>query len=193
MTVRAEILRRILPIPESIIIEADEYISTLAAVLSEVSILEETLTFYRIHSGNMYQLSGFKKGSVDRKRKSLEFLVRSLAETLLQTGLAKDAVRAVLEPIQAEADMLRLQVDGGFPWETVFTEWKFYRIVHEDAPVSHLLFKFMTLIPALLCPPRLYYSFRRKLAANMFYLRMRKIFFPIPQPQHITRSRRCSS
>ncbi len=62
MTVRAEILRSILPIPESIIIEADEYIFTLAAALSEVSILGEALTFYRIHGGNLYQITGFQQG-----------------------------------------------------------------------------------------------------------------------------------
>ena len=60
MTVHAEILRRILPIPETIIIEADEYVFTLAAVMSEVSILGKALTFYRIHSGNLYQMTGFR-------------------------------------------------------------------------------------------------------------------------------------
>ena len=58
MTVRTEILRKILPVPESIVIEADEYIFTLAAALSAVSILGEPLTFYRIHGGNLFQLSG---------------------------------------------------------------------------------------------------------------------------------------
>ena len=102
-------------------------------------------------------------------------------------------MNAAIEAVQAEADQLRLQVVGGFPWETVRTEWKFYRIVHEDAPIAHRLFKCASLLPALLFPPRLYYSLRRKLAANVFYLRMRKSFFPIPQPQHVTRSRRYSS
>ena len=64
MTVRAEILRRILPIPEAIVIEADEYIFTLAAALSEVSILGEALTFYRIHAGNLFQVTGFQKGPI---------------------------------------------------------------------------------------------------------------------------------
>jgi glycosyltransferase involved in cell wall biosynthesis len=193
MTVRAEILRRILPVPEPIVIEADEYIFTLAAALSDVSILGEALTFYRIHVGNLYQMTGFQKGPSQRKRTSLEHLASALSEKLSQLGLKDDAVSAAVEPVQAEADLLRLQTDGGFPWKTVRTEWKFYRIVHEDASVAHQLFKCASLLPALLVPPRLYYSLRRKLAANLFYLRMRKSFFPIPQPQHVTRSRRCSS
>jgi len=193
MTVRAEILRKILPIPESIAIEADEYIFTLAAAFSVVSILGEPLTFYRIHAGNLFQLSGFRKEPILRKQKSLEFLAQALSEKLSQLGLAKDVVRAVVETVQAEADILRLQITGGFPWETVRTEWKFYRIVHEDGSLSHKIFKFFSLAPALLCPPRMYYNLRRKLAANMLYLRARKIFFPVPEPQHVTRSRRYNS
>ena len=193
LTVRAEILRNILPIPEAIVIEADEYIFTLGAALSEVLILGRALTFYRIHAGNLYQISGFKKDSMCRKRKSLEFLVRSLSERLLNIGLAIDTVEATLEPVQAEADLLRLQTEGGYSWETVRTEWAFYRIVHENGPLSHFLFKLITLVPALLCPPRLYYSFRRKLAANGFYMRTRRLLFPIPEPEHVTRSRRYTS
>jgi glycosyltransferase involved in cell wall biosynthesis len=193
MTVRAQILRRILPVPESIVIEADEYIFTLAAALSEASIVGEALTFYRIHSGNLFQVSGFQSGPLLRKRKCLEHLASALTAMLLQLGLQRKIVEAAIDAVQAEADQLRLQQDGGFPWETVRTEWKFYRIVHEDAAFSHRLFKFATLFPALLIPPRVYYGLRRRLAANALYLRVRKSFFPIPQSQHLTRSRRYSS
>lgn len=193
MTVRAEILRMILPVPESIIIEADEYIFTLAAAFSVVSILGEPLTFYRIHTGNLFQLSGFKKESMLRKQKSIEILAQAISERLSRFGLAKNAIKAVVEAVQLEADLLRLQLEGGYPWETVRTEWKFYRIVHEDGPVSHMIFKCVSLAPAFFCPPRLYYNFRRKLAANGLYLRARKIFFPVPEPRHVTRSRRYSS
>jgi glycosyltransferase involved in cell wall biosynthesis len=190
MTVRAEILRRILPIPESIVIEADEYIFTLAAAFSVVSILGEPLTFYRIHDGNLFQLSGFTKESILRKQKSIDILAQAISERLSQFGLAKDVVKAVVETVQVEAAILRLQITGGFPWETARAEWKFYEIVHEDGSLSHKIFKFVTLAPALLCPPRLYYNLRRKLAANAFYLRARRVFFPVPEPQHVTRSRR---
>jgi glycosyltransferase involved in cell wall biosynthesis len=193
MTVRAEILRKILPVPESIVIEADEYIFTLAAAFSVVTILGEPLTFYRIHAGNLFQLSGFNKKSIFRKQKSIEILAEAISERLSQFGLAKDIVKAVVETVQVEAAILRLQITGGFPWETARAEWKFYRIVHEDGPLSHKIFKFVSLAPALLCPPRLYYNLRRKLAANEFYLRARKIVFPVPEPRHLTRSRRCSS
>jgi len=193
MTVRAEILRKILPVPEALIIEADEYIFTLAAALSVVSILGEPLTFYRIHGGNLFQISGLSKESMLRKQKSMESLAQALAARLFAFGTPKDAIDAVVETVQAEADLLRLQVTGGFPWETFSTEWTFYRIVHEDGTLSHRIFKFASLVPALFCPPRMYYNLRRSFAANEFYMKARKVFFPVPEPRHVTRSRRCSS
>jgi hypothetical protein len=190
MTVRASILKKILPVPESIVIEADEYIFTLAAALSTVLILAEPLTFYRIHGGNLFQLSGFKKESVLRKQKSMEILARALSEGLAQLGLARNAIEAVVEAVQLEADLLRLQSKGGFPWETVRAEWKFYGIVHQDGTLSHRIFKLASLVPALFCPPSFYYQVRRRLAENKFYLGARRFFFPFPEPRHVTRSRR---
>jgi glycosyltransferase involved in cell wall biosynthesis len=193
MTVRADILRRILPIPESIVIEADEYIFTLAASLSDVLILGEALTFYRIHAGNLFQVSGFQKTSLLRKQKSLQALASALAHKLDEFGLTPQVARAVYDHVQMEADQLRLQIGGGHSWETVRTEWKFYRVVHEDAPLSHRAFKFASLVPALFVPPALYYSLRRKLGASAFYGRIRKSFFPVPKPQHVTHARKPSS
>jgi glycosyltransferase involved in cell wall biosynthesis len=188
MTVRTEILRKILPIPESIVIEADEYIFTLAAALSVVSVLPEPLTYYRIHGGNLFQLSEFNREGVLRKQRSIEILAQAIAGRLTEFGLAKDAVAAVVEAVQLEADLLRLQAKGGFPWETARAEWKFYRIVHQDGSIPHRIFKLASLVPALFCPPRLYYRVRRKFAANQFYLNARKVVFPIPEPRHVTRS-----
>jgi len=46
--VRADVLRRLLPVPEAIRIEADEFVFTMAAALAEVYILPEALFHYRI-------------------------------------------------------------------------------------------------------------------------------------------------
>jgi glycosyltransferase involved in cell wall biosynthesis len=193
MTVRAEILRKILPIPEQIVIEADEFIFTLAAALSEVSVLGQAFTFYRIHAGNLYQVTGFKRDSLTRKQKSMESLASALSARLIELGLAKDIVHAVCEHVQVDADQLKLQVGSGYPWETVLTEWKLYRIVNETASVSHRSFKIVSLIPALLLPPATYYRLRRGLVANEFYLRARKFIFPIPKAQHLIHTRRSGS
>ncbi len=193
MTVRAEVLRKILPVPDALIIEADEYIFTLAAALSVVSILGEPLTFYRIHGGNLFQLSANSKESMLRKQKCMESLAQAIAARLSSFGTAKDATGAVAEAVQAEADLTRLQLSGGLPWETFSAEWKFYRIVHEDGTLPHRIFKLASLVPALFCPPRMYYNLRRKFATNEFFMKARKVFFPVPEPQHVIRSRRSAS
>jgi glycosyltransferase involved in cell wall biosynthesis len=56
MTARADVLRQIVPIPESLKIQADEYLFTLAAALCEVRILPEPLFYYRMHDSNAYQI-----------------------------------------------------------------------------------------------------------------------------------------
>ena len=58
MTIRKELLRRILPVPEGLSIEADEYLFTLSAVLADALILPEALTYYRLHGANLYQMAG---------------------------------------------------------------------------------------------------------------------------------------
>ncbi len=193
MTVRTEILRSILPIPEQIVIEADEYIFTLAAAFSAACVLSEPLTFYRIHGGNLFQITGLNRGSLLRKQRSIEALTLALREKLAAAGLPGGVVTNVVDAVKLEADLLRLRLLGGSPWEMVRAEWKFYRIVHEDAPVSHMFFKLAVLIPALFCPPRLYYDLRQKLIGNRAYLRARKLVFPVPEPRHIARSRRLPS
>ena len=49
MAIRGDFLRRIGAVPESLLVQADEYLFTLASVLSGVQILPETLTYYRLH------------------------------------------------------------------------------------------------------------------------------------------------
>lgn len=42
-TIRTSILKKVLPVPETIRIEADEFVFTMAAALGEVEILPEAL------------------------------------------------------------------------------------------------------------------------------------------------------
>ena len=187
-TIRARILRKLLPVPETIRIEADEFVFTMAAALGEVEILPEALFFYRLHRGNFFSQQGFNEGSVRRKQESIAELAKKLAERLPETGASKEAINAVVHAVQVEADQLRLSVDGGFPWETVTTELAMYRLLHEAAPWPHRGFKYATLLPAYLVPPRIYYTVRRWLAGSDWYIRARQVVFRVPQPGHLKRS-----
>src|SRR5437899_5463222 len=52
VTIRKSVLERILPIPEALVVEADEFMSTVAAAISGAVALDQMLTHYRLHPGN---------------------------------------------------------------------------------------------------------------------------------------------
>ncbi len=188
MTLRSDLLRRILPVPEALTIEADEYLFTLAAALSEASILPEALTFYRLHEGNSFQLWGFDEGKLRRKQQILACLAAALDTTLRREGLAPAVVRAITEVISTEADQLRLTLDGGFPWETVETKYRLDRIMNERAWAARRIYKLATLLPALFLPPQLFYRLRSRIAQNGFYIRAKKTLLPDSPFPHVTQT-----
>ncbi|HXM10366.1 MAG TPA: glycosyltransferase family A protein [Terriglobales bacterium] len=193
MTVRSAVLATIGLIPESIAIEADEYIFTLAAVLTDALILPETLTYYRLHDANAFQVAEYDPKRLHKKQVVLAALAQGLKARLANIDVEPQAERALTDMVQAEADQLSLQLNGGWSWNTVRTEWTIYRALHDDAPISHRVFKVLTLLPAFALPPRTYYAVRRRLIYNNLYLRARARWLPIPKSSHIGKEVRTSS
>jgi glycosyltransferase involved in cell wall biosynthesis len=193
MTIRADLLRRIGAVPEEIEIQADEYLFTLAAVVMGAHILPEALTYYRLHEGNNFQLASGDPQKLRRKQKSLAILARSLSQQLENLGTDPQVRRTVIEYTQASADQLRLVIDGGWPWETLRTEWKIYEILHPEARFSHRIFKLLILFAALVMPPRRFYKLQRSLAQNGFYRRARARWLPVPEMEHIQKDWRTES
>ena len=185
MTIRTDLLRRIGPIPAEIVIQADEYLFTLAAVMAGVRILPETLTYYRLHEGNSFQTTGYDTQKLRRKQSSLAALATTLSQRLTDLGIEPAVRHAVIDYTQASADRLRLTLDGGWPWQTAYTEWTLYRILHPEASFSHRVFKSFILLGALLTPPRLFYSAQSKLAQSSLYKSARHRFLPVPEMPHI--------
>jgi glycosyltransferase involved in cell wall biosynthesis len=188
MTIRADLLHRIGPVPEAIVIQADEYLFTLAAVLATAQILPEALTYYRLHERNSFQLASHDPQKLRGKQKSLAILAISLLERLENLGIDPQVRCSVIEYTQASADQLRLGLDGGWPWETAKTEWKIYEILHPEARLSHRLFKLMILLGALVTSPRTFYSVQRTLAQNSLYQRARARWLPVPEMEHIKKN-----
>ena len=185
MVIRAGLMRRILPVPEELRIQADEFLFTLAAVLEPVAILPEPLLFYRIHGGNNFQLSSADPGLARRKQAILAHIARTLSVRLREMGVSEQVHSILVEILQAEALQMRLMQDGGWPWETVKTERKIYEVMHPDAPVSHRVFKVANLLPAMVLPPKVYYGIRGRLSKSRLYLRARKRWLPVPEPRHV--------
>ena len=188
MAIRSELVRRILPVPEALVIEADEYIFTLAAVLSEVIILLDPLTCYVLHGSNLYVSSGSGTAGLRRKQKVLAALASSLNESLRTRGVSKEVIGCIVEIIQTEADQLSLMLDGGSPWQTFRAENKVFEVLHGDASKSQHFFRALSMIPALLLPPRWFYAGRNWLGRSDWYRSLRKKALPIPQITSVTPS-----
>jgi hypothetical protein len=181
LTLRSSVARRILPVPQALTIEADEYLFTLGAALTDSVILTEPLTHYRIHGANLFMAPSAFAGGERRKAHAISTLAFELRRTLPATGAPPDAIGAVLELVDAEAAQLRLALDGGYPWETFRAETALYRIQHPDALWKSRAFRAVSMVPALLLPPRWFYASRRWLGAQSWYKRARRDLLPVPQ------------
>jgi glycosyltransferase involved in cell wall biosynthesis len=185
MAVRRTLLQQILPIPAEIQIQADEYIYTLASVLMPMRILPEPLTFYRVHDNNAFYMLNANPERLRHKQKSLAALAKTLSQRLAQLGVTPNVRGALLDYTQASADQLRLSLDGGWPWETLNTEWKVYRLTRPNATAAHRVFKSLALLTALFVSPKKFYQTQKALAHSGFYRRLRERWLPFPEMEHV--------
>lgn len=188
MTIRTRVLNLIGPVPESIRVQADEYLSTLAAVLAGCQILAEPLTYYRLHELNAFQGVRFGSPQMWNKQQSLAALAENLSEQIKMHGVDERTCRALVQYTEASAKQLRLAMRGGWPWETARAEWSIYRVAHPDAPLPHRLFKSLTLLGALAVSPKFFYRVQRTLAQSGLYRGARKRLLPAPEMLHIQKT-----
>src|SRR5271169_864124 len=101
---RRSVLKGILPIPETITIQADGYIQALALFLAPVAAIDEPLGVYRFHGSNLYFLSQAEKDrdkDMERRKRralTLRAIVHGLKEWFRshEYDLAQPTVRATL-------------------------------------------------------------------------------------------------
>lgn len=193
MAYRAELLRRIGQVPESLIFEADEFLFTLGALFSDVLLLREPLTFYRIHGGNLFQTSDATGAALRRKLNVIAALSDSLQQRFAGENTPPEISKAIIESIDLEAGMLRVALGEGSSREAFRTQARSYRIMHEHASLPRRLLKYASLLPALLLSPKTFNSFQQKLLANRFYKWARHRVLPNLRPTHVDRHGEWSS
>jgi hypothetical protein len=187
MAYRRETLSRIGFVPESLKFEADEYLFTLAGLFAAVVILPKSFTFYRIHDKNLFQITSGDIPAIRRKQQVLTALAQALRDKLNQCRVPIEIVNTICECAEIEADVLRLELDSGFPWETVSTELRIMRVFHSDASIWQHLFSLARLVPAALIPASTYYRWRRQLSSLRIYQAFRQRLMPFPVPNHVER------
>jgi hypothetical protein len=189
MTFRTEVLRRVGAVPEALRVQADEYLFTVGAALTEVLILREPLTFYRLHESNAFQVGDGNVEALRRKQGVLAALAESLRNKLGEMNLSEGAIGIVVDSVKTESDLIRLTMENGWPPETLRAELQNYRIMHEHASLFHWAFKCVTLLPACVLPSQVYYSLRNRISGNGLYRKAREKWLPFPEPGHVDRYR----
>jgi glycosyltransferase involved in cell wall biosynthesis len=163
---RKDVLQQVLPLPEALVFEADEFLFTTVAAVADVLVLRQSLTYYRLHANNLFQFHAHDEAKTRQKQRVLEGLVRTLPRTLRRLGAPAEAIAAVIEPIWVDAERLRLSLDGGMPWETYQVEKAAFRLACRHASPGYRVLKSAFLALGLVLPPRQFFRLRQWYAAK---------------------------
>lgn len=160
LTIRKAVLDRILPIPEQVVVEADEYIFTLAPAIAPAIVLSQPLFYYRFHDNNLFMIQSPDPVKQRCKQASLAALANTLPGALTKLGVSQDVIDAVLEPTRVEAERMKLSIEGGKPWRTFAVERTSFSLDYRHVSPAYRLFKWVTLSLTLITPPRRFYRMR---------------------------------
>jgi Glycosyl transferase family 2 len=163
---RRNLLEQVLPIPEVLRFEADEYIWTLVVASTDALVLDLPLFFYRFHAANNFMQRCHDKLLLQRRRDVMEGLLNHLPARLKSLGLPQDIVAIVMEQIQIDVRRLRLLLDGGMSWETYSVEQAEMRRSYRSTTLGYRIYKQLSLLLALALPPRRFYQLREWYATN---------------------------
>ncbi|MEO1389785.1 MAG: glycosyltransferase [Cyanobacteria bacterium J06634_6] len=168
-TARKSLLEGILPVPDDLVVEADEFMFTLAAATVPTIILSECLTYYRLHGNNLYQFSHYDEAKLRRKNQVHQSLLRNLPPKMTALGLSADAIQETLKLTWIDAERGRLALEGGSPWET----WRVEHIADQrnlaTSSWKKLFFEYAVLALALLLPPQIFYRLRRSYSEQSLF------------------------
>jgi glycosyltransferase involved in cell wall biosynthesis len=160
VTIRRDVVSRVLPVPEQIVVEADEFVSIMSAAYSAAGLIQEPLTFYRLHSENLFQVRTKDEVKQRRIQKALAALADELRIRLASAAMAPGIIDAIVKPLDVGSKRLRLMLDGGSPWETFQAERDEFQIAYKKGSAGYWLFKGFVLACALALPPRKFYQLR---------------------------------
>ena len=160
LAMRKNVCLRILPLPEQLVIEADEFLVTLAVALSGCIVLENPLTNYRLHAGNLYQFTEFSETKLERKCASLTCLVKELPPRLSESGASAAVIQFLTMPNWIQATRSRLALGNGHVWETARVEHLAFRHAYSHASFGYHIFHTAVLAAACVVPPRVFYRLR---------------------------------
>ncbi|MBI4913950.1 MAG: glycosyltransferase family 2 protein [Acidobacteria bacterium] len=160
MAGRTRLFRELLPVPEALTIEADEYFFTLLPALVDAVILPEALCYYRLHPGNLYQFHGKDPQRQKRKVMAHECLATSIPAKLDEFDVPLEAKELIIESVRMEAHRLRIMVGGGPPGSAYSAERWAFRERQATGERIGILFRGVVLAMAACLPAKWFYRLR---------------------------------
>ena len=160
-TVRRSVLDECLPLPETLIFDADAPIA-MAATAHGALLLDQPLFYYRIHSNNLVGGIDQNDGSGLRRKYEMGDEMFGVAyRMLLRMGVPPESVSAFLDEEWVFLTRHMLRVCGGSRIKTFQTEMRHFRYTYKDPGLGYRLFKYAVVGAATFAvPPRTFYRLR---------------------------------
>jgi len=163
---RRSVLDRILPVPEALVFEADEFLWSIGAAVTEFTVLEQALVYYRLHDSNLYMDGRDSDAAAVRRYKVMSCLWREVPLRLNALGISPAISSAALMSLRLDVDMLRLRVEGGWSWEMFRAERAAARYSYSAVSPGYRAFKALSLALSLLLPPKTFCRLKRWYSAR---------------------------
>jgi glycosyltransferase involved in cell wall biosynthesis len=187
LAIRRNVLEQVLPVPEELVIQADEFIFTMGLVMADAIVLDEALCTYRLHGGNLFMFEGADEERMRRKYAALQRLYGVLWGRLGALGMQRDLVGTALESLRVELEQHRLQLEGGWPWETLQSERAISRLSYQEAGMRYRIFKLLVYALTLIVPPGLFLKLKQWYSRNGVGRRRKVVGEPTPAAPIIER------
>ena len=187
LAIRRGVLERILPLPEDLLVEADEFLATVAVAMSGCVVLNQPLTSYRFHSGNQFQYTSSDERRRWRKAVSLDCLAKDLPPRLRAAGIPDEIVDFLTLPNWIDASRCRLALGRGWSWETVRVERAAFHHAYKNASIGYHLFHTTVLAVAAVTPPKFFYRGREWYAKRQLARLRGVIGTPVPSDSLVIR------
>lgn len=159
LSVRRMVLDKLGRLPDDLVF-FDGPVTLFALALGPAVVLNKALAFYRIHGQNLYESQDSDPQVLRRKCQIIDAQRRFLPPLMASVAVSREAISAVLEPQELDRERMRIDLEGGWPWETFRLEVRRFRASYEQRSLPYVIFKWLALLPALFMPPRRFYRLR---------------------------------
>jgi glycosyltransferase involved in cell wall biosynthesis len=158
LTVRRDLMERVIPIPEKLVFLADACIN-VASLAGGTLVLPQPLSYYRVHSDNRFAVDAADVAKMRRRYDMTDAAFGAVRAMLRRLAVPEECASAFLDPVWISANRYCLQSFGGSRLKTFRTEIRSFHSSYKNATLGYRIFNYIVLgCASLLLPPRRFYQ-----------------------------------